>query len=102
MVKQTMLAQSFAMVGGHDHQRSIEHAAALQFVEQLSQPLVQISKAIVIAIYDEGSVVLGQLRLVDVAPMLKELEIGVASAASAQSGTRLLGEAGSANGHQSN
>ena len=55
VVEQIVLPQSFAMIGGDDHQRSIEHAAPLQVVEQLAQPLVQIGEAVVIGVSSQES-----------------------------------------------
>src|SRR5260370_20724713 len=72
-----MLSQSFAMIGGHDQERSFEHGTALQFVEQLAQPLVQVRKAVVIAVSNKCSVVLGQPQLVDLSPALEYLEFGL-------------------------
>ena len=59
MIEQFVLAQTFAVIGGDDHDCLIEHASVLQFVEQLTQPLIQISQAVVIRISCERSALLG-------------------------------------------
>ena len=61
MFKEIMFPQSFAMIGGDDHQRPIEHAATLQLVEQLTQPLVQISKTVIVAISSQRQVMLAAM-----------------------------------------
>src|SRR5262249_39456943 len=72
MVEEVMFAQSFAMVGSDDHPRSIEHTTTFQFVEQLTQPLVQISETVVIAISSQVPVVLRQLSLVEEGPAVED------------------------------
>ena len=44
MEKQVVLPQSFAVIGGDDHQRAVENATTLQLAEELTQLLVQISQ----------------------------------------------------------
>ena len=92
MVEQTMLPQSFAMIGGDDHQRPIELAAAVQFLEQLAQVLVQISKTTVIGVSNQGSIVQGQFCLFDRCPTVQSSLASAMVAASNQSGARLLGD----------
>ncbi len=50
MVKQTVLAQAFAMIRGHDDQCLFEDTATLQFVEQNTKLLVEVYKTVVIRI----------------------------------------------------
>jgi hypothetical protein len=57
VLEEIMLSQSLAVVGGYDHECLLENAPALQFAEQRPELIVQISKAVVIAIDDESSVV---------------------------------------------
>ncbi len=76
MVEQFVLPKSFAMIGSHDHQRPIELAAALQFLEQFAQLFVQISKTIIVRILSQGSMVQGQFALRHVSPAIEDLGIG--------------------------
>ena len=77
MVKQIVFSQSFAMIGGHDDQGSIEHAASCQFVEQFAQLLVQIGHAIVVGVPRQSSVDRTNIQLVDRLPVVdQEDEIG--------------------------
>src|SRR5262245_52644185 len=64
MVEQFVLAQPLAMIGGDDQESSLEHAAALQFIEQHTQLLVEIGEATIVAIADERLVARRQPRLV--------------------------------------
>ena len=63
MLEEIMFPQSFAMIGGDDHPRPIEHAATLQIVKQLTQPLVHIRKTIVVAIPSQSHVCHGNVVL---------------------------------------
>ena len=56
MVKETVITQSFTVIGSNDDQCSIEHTASCQFVKQLTQLLIEISHAIVVAVLREISV----------------------------------------------
>jgi hypothetical protein len=70
MVKQTVLAQAFAMIRGHDDQCLFEDTATLQFVEQNTKLLVEVYKTVVIRIASQRDTEPRQLCLVKNVPKI--------------------------------
>ena len=78
MIEQLMLAQPFAVVCDDDHEHLIEQPSASKFVEQLADPLVQVSKTVVVRIVGQGEARRGDPRFVELKPALEEEpEIGL-------------------------
>ena len=78
MIVQTMLAQPFAVIGGHDHECLFEHAPTLEVVDQLAETRVQISEAIVVGVDGELPPSGGNSALVGSGPALdQERQIGI-------------------------
>ena len=87
VIEQPVLPQPFAVIGGHDHERLIEHAATLEVVDQFTQPLVQISQAVVVGIANERPRRRGNPPLVGLRPALgQEPKLGIGSSAPNRSG----------------
>ena len=89
-----MLPESFAVIGGDDHQRVVENATTLQLVEELTQLLVQITKTTVVAISNQGDVRRGQPELVNVDTSRRLPGHRRRSWVAARSGTAYPAEAG--------
>ncbi len=75
MKKKTVLSKPLAVIGCDDYQSVIEYAAALKLGKERAQLLVQIGKAIIVAILSLDNVMLRQGQLVEECPKIEYLHV---------------------------
>ncbi len=72
MLEESMISQFFTVIGGDDHDGFVEQIAALQVVEQLTQPPVEVCQAVLVGVFDQVDEVLAQPDLIDLLPALDQ------------------------------
>ena len=103
VIEQPVLPKALAMIGGHDHQRLIEHTAAVEVVDQLTQPVVHIGQAVVVTIARERPLRGGNADLSARSQRIgQEGQLGIGRLRQGRSGTSYRAEGRRANGRRYN